>query len=266
MRIAVASLVLVFATGCLSRTFLYARTDVDRDAYQALASKPGWSAATLSVGEIDLAGLVRKPASEDAPWILYFGGNATSLEGSQSVLQRLGGADDAGLAVFAYRGYDGSEGKPTQKRLIRDGLAAVAELEKLGAKRERLVLVGQSLGTGVASHVTAELAREGRAPAALVLVSPFTSILDVVREFTVCMPSCLVADKWATSRRTKELALPVLVLHGTRDSVVPVEQGEAVAAAIPGARFVAIQGRDHNDVWSEDAREAAKAFIREHAP
>lgn len=264
MRLAFASLVLLFATGCSSRTFLYARTDLDEETYDALAKKPGWSAATLSVGDVDLAGLVRKPSTADAPWILYFGGNATSLEGSQSVLQRLGGADDAGLAVFAYRGYDGSEGKPTQKRLIRDGLAAVAELETLGARRDRLVVVGQSLGTGVASHVTAELVRAGRAPAALVLVSPFTSVLDVVRELTVCMPSCLVADKWATSRRAHELALPVLVLHGTRDTIIPMSQGEAVAAAIPGARFVAVQGRDHNDVWSEEARVEARAFIAEH--
>jgi fermentation-respiration switch protein FrsA (DUF1100 family) len=255
---------LLGATGCLSRSFLYTRTHLDRDAYQVLANAPGWGPATLSVGETDLAGLVRRPSASDAPWILYFGGNATSLAGSQQVLERLGGDEDAGLAVFAYRGYDGSEGTPTQKRLIADGLAAVSELETLGARRERLVIVGQSLGTGVAAQVTATLVGSGRPPAALVLVSPFTSVLDVVRAHTVCMPSCLVADKWATSRRTKELALPVLVLHGTKDTIIPLEQGEAIAASIPGAAFVPVGGRDHNDVWSSEARDAARAFVRDH--
>lgn len=207
---------------------------------------------------------MRAPSSDDAPWILYFGGNATSLEGSQRVLTKIAGPHDIGLAAFAYRGYDGSQGSPTQGALTRDGLAAVAHLESIGVRRERIAIVGQSLGSGVAAQVTAELVSEGYPPAALVLVSPFTSVLDVVRDHVVCMPSCLVADKWATKRRTHELRLPVLVLHGTKDSIIPMKQGEAVAGAIPGARFERVEGRDHNDIWTGDAVAMARSFVLEH--
>ena len=255
---------LLAGNGCCSRAFLYGRTGLTPGEVAELGARDGWTAGSLRSDGVGLNGLMRMPSSPDAPWILYFGGNATSLEGSQHVLTRLAGNRDVGLAAFAYRGYDGSQGNPTQRALTRDGLAAVAHLEKIGVKREQLAIVGQSLGGGVAAQVTAELAGEGHPPAALVLVSPFTSVLDVVRDHVVCMPSCLVTDKWATKRRTHELRLPVLVLHGTKDSIIPMAQGEAVAAAIPGARFERVEGRDHNDIWTDDAVEAARAFVLEH--
>lgn len=261
---------LVFALAALiafpacTRRLLYAGTQVREEKLAALAGE-GWRAATLENGDIALNGLVRPPADGSAPWILYFGGNATALDGSAWVLDRLRAGEDVGLAVFAYRGYDGSEGRPTQRRLVADGIAAVKELEKRGADRSRLVLVGQSLGSAVAMQVAAGLQEEGRAPAALVLVSPFTSIPAVAREHVVCAPSCLFPDRWKTIRRAPALRMPVLVLHGTKDTVIPEEHGESVAAAIPGARFVPVPGRGHNDIWTRDALAAVRSFVLEQA-
>lgn len=248
-----------------TRRLLYARTHLDDVALAALAEKPGWQAATLIHGDAELNGLVRAPSSARAPWILYFGGNATSLAGSVWVLEHLRGEEDVGLAVFAYRGYDGSDGRPTQRRLIADGVAAVKELETLGMDPSRLVIVGQSLGSGVATQVAASLQEKGRALGGLVLVSPFTSVPRVAREHVPCAPSCLFPDRWKTIRRAPELRLPALVIHGRKDTIIPVEHGEAVAAALPGARFVPIGGRDHNDLWTPAALDEVRAFVLERA-
>lgn len=215
----------------------------------------------LSVGDVELNGLVSRPASTTAPWILYFGGNATSLQASQSILKRIRGDDDIGVAVFAYRGYDGSESSPTQRRLTLDGVSAAKQVAELAGGSERVVIVGQSLGSGVAAQVTARLVDDGRSPAGLVLVSPFVEIPAVARDAVGCAPLCLFPDPWRTLRIAPRIRVPALVLHGTNDTVIPDEHGEAVAAAIPGARFVPIAGRDHNDVWTEGAAETVRAFI-----
>lgn len=249
------------ASACCGRSLLYGRTKLDGAGRAALAQKPGWSAATLSIGDVDLQGLVRKPARRSATWILYFGGNATPLDGSVWILERIRGDEDLGLAVFAYRGYDGSEGQPTQRRLTGDGVAAAKQIAELAGGPEHVVLVGQSLGSGVATQVTGRLQEDGRAPAGLVLVSPFLSIPKVVRDAVGCTPFCLVADPWRTEQRAPEIRVPALVLHGTNDTIIPAKQGEGVAAAIPGARFVPIEGRDHNDVWTEEAAESVRRFV-----
>lgn len=194
-------------------------------------------------------------------WILFFGGNATSLDASVEILERIRGEEDLGLAVFAYRGYDGSEGRPTQRRLTTDGVAAAKQVAELAGGMEHVTLVGQSLGTGVATQVTARLQEAGRAPSALVLVSPFVEIPAVAHDAVGCAPVCLFPDPWRTWRRAPEIQVPTLVVHGTKDTIIPLKQGKAVADAIPGARFVPIEGRDHNDIWTDVSAEEVRRFV-----
>ena len=255
------------SVGC-GRSLLYGRTSLSADARAALAAKPGWREASLTIGKLELNGLVRPPEFPEAPWVLYFGGNATTLEGSQWILERIAGAEDMGLAVFAYRGYDGSDGRPTQRALVRDGVAAAAEITALGATPEHLVIVGQSLGAAVAVQVTAELQEAGRAPAGLVLVSPFTSVPAVARDHVGCAPVCLFPDPWRSIRRVHGLRGPALVLHGTKDDVVPIAHGRRIAESLPDARFVELPEKGHNDLWAGGGRGAAaevvRAFVLEH--
>src|SRR5688500_2612610 len=85
--------------------FPYLSRPISDATYAELAAKPGWTKAALEVApDIQLNGLVRKPRSDGAPWILYYPGNDESqLQRGQSFLIRLGGDEDWGLAVFAYR-------------------------------------------------------------------------------------------------------------------------------------------------------------------
>lgn len=252
----------ICASSC--RSLLYHPTGTSAAERERLASEPGWREAELSRGELRLHGLVRPPTGRDAPWILFFGGNATTLGASQRTLERFRGEEDFGLAVFAYRGYDGSNGTPSQRASIEDGVAAAHQLdEELGARPGNLVIAGHSLGSAVAAHVAAALQEEGRTPAALVLLAPFRSVPRVARHHVWCALPCLFPDAWRTERIAPGLRMPVLVLHGAEDGVIPIEHGKAIAAAIPGARFVEIPHRGHDDLVTPEAAAIVRDLVRE---
>ena len=149
-----------------------------------------------------------------------------------------------GLGVFLaeYRGYGGLAGSPSEKGLYADGEAALAELGRLGVPPARVVLVGRSLGSGVA----VELATRHRV-AAVVLVSAYTSIVDMGRTVAGPLAPLVVRDRFDSLSKIARVASPVVLLHGTRDDVVPVEMGRRLAAARPGARWVEVPEATHND-------------------
>ena len=126
--------------------------------------------------------------------------------------------------------------------------------------RSRLVLVGQSVGTGVA--VT--MASKGWG-SRLVLVSPYTSLPAVAAKAFPFLPtSLLMRDRFDSASKAPGLKLPTLIIHGTKDEVIPFELGEALSRAIPGAKFVPVQGAGHNDLI--DREEALTALLGFVAP
>src|SRR4051812_10184084 len=94
--------------------FPYLARPIAAASYAALASKPGWAKSEVRVApDITLRGLLRRPSSNSAPWVLFYPGNDESqLERGHAFLTALAGDRDWGLAVYAYRGYDASDGKP----------------------------------------------------------------------------------------------------------------------------------------------------------
>ncbi len=164
-------------------------------------------------------------------------------------LEQLQGFYDHGLSVFIfdYRGYGLSQGRPSEQGLYRDAAEAYAYLlhERRIAPRE-LILYGTSLGAAVAG----ELAK--RSPAAgLILETPFPSIEAVARLMYGGVPvHRLLEARYDLAARLKEVRLPVLVLHGDRDTIIPFALGQAVyAAAHEPKRFYRIPGADHNDTY-----------------
>ena len=120
--------------------------------------------------------------------------------------------------------------------------AALAELGRRGAPAARVILVGRSLGSGVA----VELATRYRV-AAVVLVSAYTSIVDMGRTVAGPLASLVIRDRFDSLSKIARVASPVVLLHGTRDDVVPVEMGRRLAVARPGARWVEVPEATHND-------------------
>lgn len=184
------------------------------------------------------------------PALVYFHGNAESAAQNDDVA-RLFAARGVDVFVAEYRGYGGCPGSPSEDGLLLDGRAAVREASaRTGVASKDLVLFGRSLGSGVASALAAE--GHGRA---VVLLSPYTSMVDMAC-LLVPRPLALLAvrDAFDSKERLGRAAQPVVVLHGTRDGVIPFAQGEALAAAL-GARatLVRLEGADHNDVFERDA-------------
>ncbi len=161
-----------------------------------------------------------------------------------------------GLAVLLleYRGYGGNPGSPSEDGLARDAVAAQQELERQGYPARRTVYFGESLGGGVVAGLLAH-----RRPAGLVLRSPFTELADVGAHHYPWLPVRLVLrDRFPVGTHVRDTDVPVTVIYGDRDSVVPTRLSEEVADEA-GALFerLVIPGADHNDPVMSGPRVAA---------
>jgi len=154
------------------------------------------------------------------------------------------GLQRRGLGVLSldYRGYGGNPGEPEEEGLIADAAAAAAYLADL-PEAGRVVYFGESLGAAVLVGLA-----ERRPPDALVLRSPFTSLLDVARAHLPLIPPGIIDDRWASLERIRGITAPLLVMAGTADRVVPYRQSVRLFEAAPGPkRLVTFEGADHND-------------------
>ncbi|MGE0210357.1 MAG: alpha/beta hydrolase [Parvibaculaceae bacterium] len=201
------------------------------------------------------------PASGDKPVIVYFQGNAGSIADRAERFRRF---HDAGYGVLAlgYRGYGGSSGSPTESGLLADGEAALAFLGERGIGPERIVLFGESLGSGIA----VPLAVKHRV-AALVLDSPFTSAADVARRQYWFLPvGLLMRDQFRSADVIGKLRSPLFVFHGTGDTIVPVALGRRLFEAAPDPKeMVELPGSGHVAAMTPELWQRLDAFLSRHA-
>jgi fermentation-respiration switch protein FrsA (DUF1100 family) len=180
------------------------------------------------------------PADAARATVLFAPGNA----GDRSLRAPLARALHArGLSVLLldYRGYGGNPGEPTETGLAQD-VRAAREFLVREASGKPLLYFGESLG----SAVVAELATE-YPPAGLVLRSPFVDLASVGRRRYPFLPvRWLLLDRFPTADNVSRISVPVTVVYGGADSIVPPGQSRAVASAA-GGRAVEVPGADHND-------------------
>jgi uncharacterized protein len=208
------------------------------------------------------AWFVPAAASGNGWTILHFNGNAGTRAHRAPLSAALALQGIASL-LFDYRGYGGNAGSPSEEGLARDARAAHRYLStRPGVDAGRIVYFGESLGSGVALRQAIETP-----PAALVLRSPFTSITDVAGHFYPFLPvRWLVADRFASVDRVKDLRSRLLIIAGDADSIIPFSMSERLYAAAPEPkRFVRVEGADHNDAALLDGQkttELVTAFLR----
>ncbi|EIZ79164.1 hypothetical protein WSK_2351 [Novosphingobium sp. Rr 2-17] len=197
-----------------------------------------------------------RPAHRGKPTIVFFHGNGDSLPGAAIATQGLAEAG-YGLLLADYRGYAGNPGKPTEDGLAMDGRAAIAFVEAHGVAADKVVVMGASLGTGVATRLAAE-----HRPAALVLVSPFTSLPDAGAAAFPWIPvRTLMRDRFDSLRIIGKIDAPVLVLHATNDRVIPFAQGEAMARAARHSKFLRFDRFGHQLQFTAPAQTAIAAWL-----
>jgi uncharacterized protein len=209
---------------------------------------------TTSDGERVIAWHV--PPRGDKPVVLYFQGNGGGLDLRAHRFRRL--ADDGtGLVALNYRGYGGSSGRPSEAGLIADAVAAY-DFAAARYPVERIVLWGESLGAGVAVALAAE-----RPVARVLLESPFTSAADVATAAYPIIPvRWLMKDQFRSDERIAKVRVPVFILHGERDRIVPISHGERLYGLINSPkRFVRLPRAEHNDHDEHGGLDAVTPFI-----
>ncbi|HEU4915614.1 MAG TPA: alpha/beta fold hydrolase [Acidimicrobiia bacterium] len=171
--------------------------------------------------------------------VLVFNGNAGNKADRLPLARNLA-VEGMEVVLFDYRGYGGTAGSPTEEGL---GTDAETLAEIVSDSPLPVVFFGESLGGGVATGLAARLP-----PDALVLRSPFTSLGDMARVHYPLVPSFLIRDRYPIEDQIATIAVPILVVLGTSDSIVPPALSRRVfeAASAP-KEIVEMEGMDHND-------------------
>jgi fermentation-respiration switch protein FrsA (DUF1100 family) len=192
------------------------------------------------------------------PVVLLLHGNAGNLNHRIPRLAPLA-ARGWGALFVEYRGFGGNPGAPSEEGLHLDALAGYEALAGLGIPADRIVIWGESLGTAVASRLATE-----KPAAALVLESPFTSMLDMGRRIYPYLPvGLLLKDRFDTLARIGGIRMPLLVVNGALDTLVPPAMGtrllEASGAAAKALRTLPRSG--HNEMVEEGVMQVGIDFL-----
>lgn len=199
------------------------------------------------------------PAVNNQPTLLFLHGNAGHIGHRMPLIRQF---IHAGFGVFLleYRGYGGNNGTPNEQGFYEDARAAIRFLHKNGLDSKRIVLYGESLGTGVATKLATEYS-----VCSVILQSPFTS-LDSLSRYHYPWIFIKPWDKFNSLERMHQIYAPLLVLHGKMDTVVPFDEGiQIFNQANQPKKMLSFDNKNHNDLWSAtEFPEAIINFIKTH--
>ncbi len=201
-------------------------------------------AITLRHGDVNLTGWFFKDRiGPNSPLIVYYGGNAEDIALNFADLDRFA----AGSFLFMnYRGYGGSDGRPSEQSLCTDALFVLDSILKTeGIDPSHVILMGRSLGSGVAVHVTAR-----RKVGGVILVTPFDSLTNVARAHYPIFPvRLMLRHRFDSASLAPEIHTPALFLIAANDQVVPVRLAHHLETVWGGkTRFVTVADTDHNSI------------------
>lgn len=219
---------------------------------------PEMKAVRIPVGDdVEVLSWWHAPATPDGPVVVYFHGNAGHIgERGFKVRHMI----DAGYGVLltTYRYNARAGGQPAENVLTADASALVDHVEALGVAPERLVIYGESLGSGIAVAVAAE-----RTVGGLILETPYSSLAEVAQRHYWYVPAkWLVRDRYDSMARIGRVRAPILLLHGDADATIPLRFAKRLFDAAPEpkeARF--FPGGGHTDLYDLGAGPVVVDFI-----
>jgi fermentation-respiration switch protein FrsA (DUF1100 family) len=196
--------------------------------------------------------------------ILYCHGNAGSVASWSEAASELQTKHQCSVFLFDYRGYGKSGGLPTESGVLRDARAARRWLaERAGVQENDIVLLGRSLGGGVAVDLAASDGARG-----LILQSTFPSLPEVAACHVPWMlPRWLMSERFDSINKIKHYQGPLLQSHGDRDTLIPIELAKQLYEAAPGKKtFVKIPHGSHNTPPDEAYHQVLQYFLNVLAP
>lgn len=230
--------------GPLSRSFIFYPTDGPVDSASRIM-RSGRDVVLHTEDGLDLGAWLFPPTADDrGQAVLFAPGNGGDRAGRAALFVALA---ERGFTVLAmdYRGYGGNPGSPSEDGLAADAQAAVALLRAEGFGPERTIYLGESMGTAVVSRLSST-----DPPAAIALRSPFPSLAEVAKHLFSWLPvDAILQDRFEAISYLREVHVPVSVIRGTADSIVPNALSAEVAAAVPVLHEdLELPGVEHNDL------------------
>ncbi len=206
---------------------------------------------------LDLRAWYRPPTKAGLPTLLYLHGNGGHI-GYRGHKVRPFLDAGYGVLLVSWRGYGGNPGRPSEQGLYRDARAGLALLKQTGVASADIFVYGESIGSGPAVQMAVETPVGG-----VILEAPFTSIPDIAQQRYWYVPArFLVRDQFDNLAKISTIGAPLLILHGDRDTTVPVRHGRALlAAARPPKRGVFYPNADHDDLYDHSASRVAMEFM-----
>lgn len=205
-----------------------------------------------------------RPADKGMKTILFLHGN-TGLHLDRPTKYQDLAKRGYGVLAASYRGFEGNDGEPSEDGIALDARAAFNLLtEGLNIPRGDIVIYGESLGSAVAAEL-AEAVEKGKQDniRALILDAPFTSAVTLGSWRYPWLPvDALLMDRFDTISRIGNIHVPVLIMNGAKDDVVPPSMGEALAEkANQPKTFVQIPDGHHSDLYDFGAGQVVDNFL-----
>ncbi|MEA2885985.1 MAG: uncharacterized protein QOD11_345 [Bradyrhizobium sp.] len=237
------------------RSILFPIPETRRTSPQA-AGLPQAEEHLLQTGDGETLVAWHVPPRAGKPVVIFFHGNGDVLAWRAPWFAELV-ADGTGLVAVSFRGYAGSSGSPSEAGLLQDAEAAYAFAAQRYAP-ERIVSWGFSLGAGPAVAIAAK-----HRTAALILEAPYTSIADVAAAaFPFAPVRWFVRDPFHADQWIADVTVPVLIMHGGRDTTIPIRFGEKLYQfAHEPKQMVRFPEAAHNDLDSFGTTDVARAFL-----
>ena len=212
----------------------------------------------LTSDNIELVGWYHEKNLKNYKTLVYFHGNAGSLENR---IHKLNHFQDMNInfLIIAWRGFSGNNGKPSETGLYEDGRSAIDWIKKKGVEEKNLILYGESLGTGVVTHLA-----QNRDFGGIILETPFTSMTDAAKKFYPYIPvDLLLKDKFENYKKIKNVNSPLLIMHGEVDQIVPFWMGKKIYEIANEPKYSYFtKYDDHMMEYDENLVLALKTFIK----
>ena len=189
--------------------------------------------------------------------ILFLHGNAGSLENR---IHKINHFKDmkVNFLIVAWRGFSGNKGEPTEEGLYEDARSAINWLKLKGVKENNIIVYGESLGTGVATEIA-----QNRNFGGIILESPFTSMIDAGKDKYPYLPvRLLLKDKYESDKKIKNINIPILIMHGKIDNIVPFSMGKKMYELANNPKYSYFsEYDDHMMEYNEKLLNILKKFI-----
>ena len=190
--------------------------------------------------------------------LLFFHGNAGKIDNRIYKLNEFSKLD-INYLIFAYRGFSGNEGEPTEKGLYKDARAVKYWLNLNNIQDDEIILYGESLGTAIAVDLAKEFDFSG-----IILESPFTSMQKLAKIYYPYLPiKLLLKDKYKTDEKIQSIDSSFLIMHGKEDKIVPFFMGEKIFDLAKGPKYsFFVDYDDHMMDYSDSLIDSLDKFIK----